>query len=202
MLFPERLTGKVIRVARVGQQNPNSDAKVFEVVVRLNERDGELRPSMTTSNIIVTKKLEDVVHVPLECLHVRNDSINYVVMKNGLLQEVHIGQTNSNEAEIKEGVSAGDELYLSKPSFADDKAPQLLASLDGLRNEKPEAAPEQAEEQWLMPDGTPMDPSMIQRLKERGINSPAEMQKMFRGGGRSGGRPSGGRSGRPSQSGN
>jgi len=198
--FPEKkLTGKVIRVARVGQQNPNSDAKVFEVVVRLNERDAELRPSMTTSNIIITKKLEDVVHVPLECLHVYNDSINYVVKKNGTLQEVHIGQTNSNEAQIIEGVLSGDELYLSKPAFADNKEPELLASLDGLRNEKPEAAPEQEEEQWLMPDGTPMDPAMIQRLKERGINSPSDMQKMFRGGGRSGGgRPSG----RPSQAGN
>lgn len=205
--FPEKkLTGKVIRVARVGQQNPNSDAKVFEVVVRVNEKDGELRPSMTTSNIIVTKQLDDVVYVPLECLHVRNDSINFVIKKNGTLQEVKIGDTNSNEAQIELGLADGDILYLSKPDFADNKEPELLAELNGLRNLKPETAPVQEEEKWLMPDGSPMSPEMIQRLKDRGINSPEEMQKMFRGGGRSGGgRPSGtggGQSGRPSQSGN
>lgn len=190
--FPEKkLTGKVIRVARVGQQNPNSDAKVFEVVVRVNERDGELRPSMTTSNIIVTKKLEDVVSVPLECLHVYNDSINYVVKKNGVLQEVLIAETNSNEAVIEIGVEEGDVLYLSMPSSAEGKEPNLIPELNGTRNQKPEPVVEE-EEPWLMPDGSPMAPEMIQRLKDRGINSPSEMKQMFRGGGRQGGgRPAG-----------
>lgn len=199
--FPEKeLSGKVIRVARVGQQNPNSDAKVFEVVVRVNERDGELRPSMTTSNIIVTKKLDDVVHVPLECLHVRNDSINYVIKKNGTLQEVKIGETNSNEAVIELGVAAGDQLYLSKPSFAEERDPKLLPELDGLRNLKPEPAQQQEENQWLMPDGSPMPQQMIDRLKERGITDPSQMQQMFQNrGGRQGG---GSRSGRPSTAGN
>ncbi len=202
--FPEKeLSGKVIRVARVGQQNPNSDAKVFEVVVRINESDRELRPSMTTSNIIVTKKLDDVVHIPLECLHVRNDSINYVVKKNGTLQEVLIGSTNSNEAEIQLGIEANDVLYLSLPGFAEERDVELLAELDGKRNLKPEPAEPQEEDQWLMPDGTPMSPQMIERLKERGITSPAQMKEMFKGGGGrpSGGRPAGGGT-RGSQAGN
>lgn len=201
--FPEKkLTGKVIRVARVGQQNPNSDAKVFEVVVRVNERDGELRPSMTTSNIIVTKQLDDVVHIPLECLHVRNDSINFVVKKNGTLQEVKVMETNSNEAAIELGVEQGDVLYLSKPAFADEREPKLLPELDGLRNLKPEPAEVPEEEQWLNSDGTPMSPERIQQLKQFGIESPSqldEMRKMRQGGGRPAG---GGRSGRPSQAGN
>lgn len=201
--FPEKiLTGKVIRVARVGQQNPNSDAKVFEVVVRVNERDSELRPSMTTSNIIVTKKLEDVVSVPLEVLHVYNDSINYVVKKNGTLQEVKIGETNSNEAVIEMGVEEGEILYLSMPTTAEGKEPNLIPDLDGKRNEKPEPAPVE-EEKWLNSDGTPMSPERIQQLKQFGINSPAEleeMRKMRRGGG---GRPGGGRpAGRTGQAGN
>ncbi len=201
--FPEKvLTGKVIRVARVGQQNPNSDAKVFEVVVRVNERDAELRPSMTTSNIIVTKKLEDVVSVPLEVLHVYNDSINYVVKKNGTLQEVKIGETNSNEAVIEMGLEEGEVLYLSMPANAEGKEPNLIPELNGTRNEKPEPAPVE-EEQWLNSDGTPMSPERIQQLKQFGINSPAEleeMRKMRRGGG---GRPGGGRpAGRAGQAGN
>ncbi len=195
--FPDKsMTGKVIRVARVGQQNPNSDAKVFEVVVRLNERDRDLRPAMTSSNVIVTEKLDSVVHVPLEVLHVYNDSINYVVKKGGALQEVKIGMTNSNEAVIEMGVEEGDVLYLSMPATAEGKEPTLIAQLNGLRNLKPEVVEEAEEEQWLNRDGTPMSPEMIERIKGFGINSPAEMQErmqqMQRGGGtRGGGRPAG-----------
>ncbi len=168
--FPEKqLSGKVIRVARVGQQNPNSDAKVFEVVVRLNERDRDLRPSMTTSNVIVTKQLENVVYVPLECLHVFNDSINYVIKKGGIPQEVHVGLTNSNDAEIKEGIAAGDVLYLSIPSNIEDKEPNLLASMDGKRMEKYELNEvDETEEKCEMPDGSPMPEQLIQRFRDRG----------------------------------
>lgn len=198
--FPDKeLTGKVVRVARVGQQNPNSDAKVFEVVVRLNERDRDLRPAMTTSNIIVTQRLDSVVHVPLEVLHVYNDSINYVVKKGGALQEVKVGMTNSNEAVIEMGIEEGDVLYLSMPASAEGKEPTLIAELNGLRNLKPEVQEEPEEEQWLNRDGTPMSPDMIQRMKSFGINTPAEMKERMnqfqRGGGQGGGRPSG--TGRP-----
>lgn len=192
--FPDKkLTGKVIRVARVGQQNPNSDAKVFEVIARVNERDDELRPSMTTSNIIITQKLQDVVHVPLECLHVYHDSINYVVKKNGTLQEVKVGLTNSNEAVIEMGVEEGDVLYLSMPEGLDGKEPKLIPELDGTRMQKYElSTPPEGEldgKEWLMPDGSPMPAEMIQRLKDRGITDPSQMQQMFQRGGQ---RPQGG----------
>ena len=208
--FPDkRLTGKVTRVARVGQQNPNSDAKVFEVIVRVNESDKELRPSMTTSNIIVTQKLSDVVHIPLECLHVYNDSINYVIKKNGSLQEVKVGLTNSNEAVIEMGVEEGDVLYLSKPEGTDGKEPNLIPELNGTRMEKYELNPNENkledDSKWVMPDGTPMSPEVIQRLKDQGITDPSQMMR----GGRSGQRPAGsgaaggatrgGRAGQPNQ---
>lgn len=217
--FPEKkLSGRVMRVARVGQQNPNSDAKVFEVVVRVNERDSDLRPAMTTSNVIITQKLEDVVHVPLECLNTYNDSINYVIKKNGVLQEVKIGLTNSNEAVIELGVEAGDVLYLSRPDNIEGKEPKLLPELDGKRNEKYEnAAPENPLEdnsKWVLPNGEPMSPEMIQRMKDRGITDPSQLQNLMNGRGGQGGqrggqRPQGGSAGaerggsaRPGQAGN
>lgn len=189
--FPEKkLSGRVLRVARVGQQNPNSDAKVFEVVVRLNERDADLRPAMTTSNIIVTEKLDSVVYVPLECLHVYNDSINYVVKRGGTLQEVKVGKTNSNEAVIEMGVDEGDVLYLSLPASAEGKEPKLIPELDGTRMQKyDDAGPAQEEEEWLDQNGNPMSPEMIQRMKQFGINTPAEMRErmqQFRRGGQGG----------------
>ena len=47
--YPDKkLAGKVIRVANVGEERPNSDAKVFEVSVEIQGTDPTLRPSMTT----------------------------------------------------------------------------------------------------------------------------------------------------------
>lgn len=208
--FPEKeLTGKVMRVARVGQQNPNSDAKVFEVIVRLNQVDSDLRPAMTTSNIIVTQKLDDVVFLPLECLQVFNDSINYVVKKGGLLQEVKVGMTNSNSAVIEMGIEAGDMVYLSFPDNIEGKEPKLIPELDGTRMQKYQAAPEQLlnDAPWLMPDGSPMSERMIETLKQRGIDTPEaalEAIKSFsggQGGGRRGGGARGGARGGAATSG-
>ncbi|MFN8396960.1 MAG: efflux RND transporter periplasmic adaptor subunit, partial [Bacteroidia bacterium] len=50
----KKLTGKVTHVANVGEQRPNSDSKVFEVKIAINEKDSTLRPAMTTSNEIIT----------------------------------------------------------------------------------------------------------------------------------------------------
>ena len=47
------LIGKVKQVANVGEQRPNADAKVFEVVVNIEKPDTSLRPGMTTGNEVV-----------------------------------------------------------------------------------------------------------------------------------------------------
>ena len=133
--FPEkRLTGKVFRVANVGQQRPNSDAKVFEAIILVNESDPLMRPAMTTSNTIIADKLEEVVFVPLEAIHVEKDSINYVYLSNGTKQEVKLGLANSNDVVIDIGLEAGQRVYMSIPTWGDGLAINLLDELDGKRN--------------------------------------------------------------------
>src|SRR5690554_1804157 len=115
--FPEkRLSGKVFRVANVGQQRPNSDAKVFEAIILVNESDPLMRPAMTTSNTIIADKLEEVVFVPLEAIHVEKDSINYVYLSNGTKQEVKLGLANSNDVVIDIGLEPGQRVYMSIPN--------------------------------------------------------------------------------------
>lgn len=140
--FPEKtLTGKVSRVANVGQQRPNSDAKVFEVVILVNESDPLLRPAMTTSNAIIAEKLENVVYVPLEAIHVLNDSINYVHKSNGVKQEVKLGLSNSNDVVIEKGLDEDDNVYLSIPNWGDGVAVNLIDELNGTRNQDKMATP-------------------------------------------------------------
>jgi HlyD family secretion protein len=116
--FPDKnFTGEVVAVANVGEQLPNTDSKVFEVTIEVNEKDTLLRPAMTTNNTILIEELRAVLFIPQESVFV-NDSISYVVVKTGLglkKQPVNLGKTNSNFVVIKEGLSEGEEFLMVKP---------------------------------------------------------------------------------------
>lgn len=143
--YPDKkLVGSVIRVANVGEQRPNSDAKVFEVSVEIEGTDPTIRPSMTTSNKIITNLIDDARFVPLECLHSFNDSVTYVFKRDGLnvvKQEVMMGETNANDAVILAGLEEGDRVYLSLPAGQDDKEIRLLPEMNGKRKKKEEPKP-------------------------------------------------------------
>ncbi|MQY79792.1 MAG: HlyD family efflux transporter periplasmic adaptor subunit [Bacteroidetes bacterium] len=113
--FPEKeYTGKVFEVANIGEQLPNTDAKVFEVVIKVDGTDPILRPSMTTSNQIVTATFNDVIFLPLEAIHVE-DSIPFVYKKNGTKQVVILGESNENEIIVEQGLKESDRLLLTIP---------------------------------------------------------------------------------------
>tara|TARA_B100000809_G_scaffold43067_1_gene37352 strand:+ start:5494 stop:6723 length:1230 start_codon:yes stop_codon:yes gene_type:complete len=116
--FPDKnFTGKVVDVANVGEQLPNTDSKVFEVTIELTEKDTLLRPAMTTNNNILVEELNEVLFIPQESVFV-NDTISYVVVKTGLglkKQEVDLGKTNSNFVVIAKGLSEGEEFLMVKP---------------------------------------------------------------------------------------
>jgi hypothetical protein len=101
-------------VANIGEQLPNTDAKVFEVTVKVNEYDPILRPSMTTSNQILTKTFDDVLFVPLEAIHAE-DSISFVYTSKSRKQVVIIGEQNENYIIVEKGLNESDEVYLSVP---------------------------------------------------------------------------------------
>ena len=112
--FPEKeFTGKVTSVANIGEQLPNTNVKVFEVMIEVNEFDSVMRPAMTTKNIILTDLIDSVVFVPIECVH-SQDSISYVVKGNRKIQIV-VGKSNENEIIIRAGLEEGEKIYLVPP---------------------------------------------------------------------------------------
>ena len=140
--YPDKkLTGKVVRVANVGEQRPNSDAKVFEVTIEIQGSDASLRPAMTTSNKIVANKLDSVLQIPLECLHSQSDTITYVYKSEGLnivKQEVILDVANANDVVVKTGLALDDKVYLSIPPGQESKAVQLLPEMNGKRKKQDE----------------------------------------------------------------
>lgn len=120
--FPDRLyEGRVINIANVGEQLPGSDAKVFEVVISVNQSDSILRPGMTTSNAILTSRFENVCYIPVEALH-GSDSLSYVFVRHGFSlakQTVVPGVANDNEVIILSGLDEGESVLLNIPDDAD-----------------------------------------------------------------------------------
>jgi HlyD family secretion protein len=134
--FPEKsFTGEVISVANIGEQLPNADAKVFEVIVRINERDTILRPSMTTSNQIITKVFDDVLYIPIEAVH-SNDSLSYVFTLKNTKEVVVLGESNENFIIVEDGLNEGDELYLSIPDNYENFKWTGLELLEKIKQKK------------------------------------------------------------------
>ncbi len=114
----KRLTGTVTQVANVGEQRPNSDAKVFEVRVLVNEADTTLRPGMTTATAIETYSVKNVLSVPLEAV-MAEENVPYVFVKKGgsiKRQEVATGAMSDDDVVVLNGLDEGDEIYLTPPT--------------------------------------------------------------------------------------
>lgn len=113
----KRLTGKVTSVANIGEQRPNSDSKVYEVIIEIDKSDSTLRPAMTTSNRIIVDRIPDTMFIPLEAIH-NVDSTNFVFKRTGLtpvMQQVDLGLMNENEVVVHRGLEMDDIIYLTIP---------------------------------------------------------------------------------------
>jgi HlyD family secretion protein len=110
--------GTVYSVANIGEQLENSDAKMFEILIRITGTSPELRPAMTTYNKIIINSFEDVVYIPTECVHTGSDGITFVYKKNKTRQIVVLGEMNDKSIIVKQGLEAGTSLYLIAPDEA------------------------------------------------------------------------------------
>lgn len=138
--FPDKkYSGKVVKVANIGEQLRGYDSKVFEVIIQLNEIDSILRPAMTTGIDIITDIYENAVFIPLESLF--RDSLSFVYKEDekGKLfkQEVITGGFNDNDVLIDFGLSEGETIYLNAPESGEklpfhyidpEKKKQVLAA--------------------------------------------------------------------------
>ena len=136
--FPDKqLTGEVISVANIGQPMPNSDAKVFEVKIKIFGEDKDLKPAMTTSNAIETGIFADTIMVASDAIF-ENDSMRFVYLgeKNPVKQVVWLGDENENNVLIKKGLKEGDVVWLAEPENAADLKFVGLEIYNEIKKEK------------------------------------------------------------------
>ncbi len=131
--FPDvELDGIVTDVANVGETKAGSDIKLFQVLIKLNETNKNIRPGMTTSNKILIDHLDNVLMIPLEAIF-NNDSISYTYIKSGLSinkQQIELGQSNNEVVIVNKGLSENDIVYLNKPEGLEDESIILLDKND------------------------------------------------------------------------
>lgn len=118
------MDGEVISVANIGQPMPKSDAKVFEVRVKVLGKVDDLKPAMTTSNIIQTGIFADTLFVPSVAVF-QNDSLQFVYLdkKTEIVKRVvDLGDENENYTLVRRGLTEGDVVLLTVPDNEEDLA--------------------------------------------------------------------------------
>ncbi len=153
--FPAKsFDGRVISVANIGQVLPDGDAKVFEVIIKLNNTDSELRPAMTTSNVITTDSLSDVCFIPLEGMF-RNDTLQFVYLNNGgdwVKQIIDTGSENANYVVVEKGLDAGAEIALTVPGNADELMFEGIEIYETLKQEALEEEKKREQQEKQKPE--------------------------------------------------
>ncbi len=143
--FPKKsFHGYISSVANIGENLPNTQDKVFEVQIKIDESDPAFRPSMTTGNKIIVKSIENAVFVPVECLNTDAEGISYVFTSDGEKQIVIPGESNEKDVVIEKGLTPGTMVYLNKPenpekfNLAGEDLIPLMQKHDNLSNEENE----------------------------------------------------------------
>jgi len=119
--FPDSVfKGHVTDVATLARnKDRNSNVKVFDVYVQLDESNQNLMPGMTVSCEIIISRIPDIIFIPIEALFsVNGQDVVYLKKGNSFKQQpVKIGDENDDFVIIQEGLHEGDKIALVDPEF-------------------------------------------------------------------------------------
>ncbi len=124
--FPEKsFSGKVTEIATLARnKRRNSDVKVFDTIILLDDGDDKLMPGMTVNCEIIVNRLPDTLFVPLEALFIK-DGEKIVYLRNGTgfePRKIVTGAESNNYVIIVEGLAEGDQVALVDPTALQKEA--------------------------------------------------------------------------------
>lgn len=94
-------------------------AKVFDVTIQVLDQDKRLKPGLTATLDILVGQHENVLSIPLEAVFLddQDQTITYVKRRGGVdVRRIHIIESNDRVAVVKDGLDAGEEILLGRPS--------------------------------------------------------------------------------------
>lgn len=92
-------------------------AKVFQLTIKLEESDENLRPGMTARSTILAGEIEDAICVPVASVFIDNaEAYCYVEKSGGFVKTaVVLGSQNESVIEIRSGLEVGQRVSLVAP---------------------------------------------------------------------------------------
>jgi multidrug efflux pump subunit AcrA (membrane-fusion protein) len=144
--FPDEvLTGKVTKVALLpDSQNRymSPDLNVYQTVVTVDGTHDWVKPGMSAKVEIFVKRLDDVIHVPVQSISPSEGKQICYVLNGGAPErrEVGVGEFNDEFIEIKSGLHEGEMVLLRPPTDRGKKHP----AGEQAPIEEPGVAPEES----------------------------------------------------------
>jgi HlyD family secretion protein len=115
--------GRVLKIgslAKFKQSRTGSATgiKVFDVTVKIEEKDPRLKPGLTATLDIIVDRQEDVISVPLPAVVSRKGEHHVFVSLGGKIEErkVVLGPSNEQSIVVQKGLHPGEQLILGLPS--------------------------------------------------------------------------------------
>jgi len=110
-------SGRISKIANIGQELPGFDTKVFKVLIDMEQNGKEIKPAMTTDNKIILTKLENTLKIPRTCLFKENDeSFVYLKKEGEIIKQIVVpGPENEQEVVILSGLKEKDKILTSAP---------------------------------------------------------------------------------------
>ncbi|HSH20884.1 MAG TPA: HlyD family efflux transporter periplasmic adaptor subunit, partial [Draconibacterium sp.] len=93
-------SGRISKIANIGQELPGFDNKVFKVLIDMDQNSKEIKPAMTTDNKIILTKLENTLKIPRTCLFKENDEFFVYLKKEGEIIKQIVVPGAENEQEV------------------------------------------------------------------------------------------------------
>ena len=128
--FPDpTFHGTVIDVALLARtEEGGSQAKVFDVMVRIEGSDPMLRPGMSATARIIIDKMQDKLWVPIESVFDQGGSMVVFAADGGSFKErkVELGARNDNFVVINAGLKESESVALVDPSAQFEEASRSL----------------------------------------------------------------------------
>ena len=114
--------GKVLKIGslakfRQSRTGTATGIKVFDVTVKIEEKDPRLKPGLTAALDIIVDRQDDVISVPLPAVVSRKGEHHVFVSHAGRVEErkVVLGPSNEQSIIVQKGVRPGEQLVLGVP---------------------------------------------------------------------------------------
>lgn len=114
------LHGTVERIGTLAEKEEglNAVSKFFNLYIIIKESDLRLRPGMTARAELLVDKLKNVLYVPLEAVHLKDDAyVCYILSNNTLsVRTVTLGNSNDEFVAIEGGLKEDERVCLTEPT--------------------------------------------------------------------------------------